>query len=94
VHHTSRTSTHRKAKKSYTLSVESVEFLERLRKKRRAGSASAVLEQILQAARREESEATLGRAVSDFYDSLSREETREQSEWGEFSWREFSHEDA
>jgi len=40
--------THRKpvlkAKKSYTLSPESVDFLEALRKKRRARSISSVLE--------------------------------------------------
>jgi hypothetical protein len=83
----------RKAKKSYTLSPESVAFLEAVRKKRRAGSISAVLEEILQAVRRENERASVARAVADYYGSLSTEEVEEQAEWGEFALREFPHED-
>ena len=49
--------TDRKAKKSYTLSPESVAFLETLRKRRRAASISSVLEEILQAVRRQQERA-------------------------------------
>ena len=72
----------RKAKKSYTLSPESVDFLETLRKKRRARSISFVLEEILQAARREAEMAKINQSVSDYYDSLSDEEMEELSRMG------------
>jgi len=74
----------RKAKKSYTLSTESVDFLEAQRKKRRARSISFVLEEILQAARREAELAKINQSVTDYYDSLSDEEMEELAEWGRF----------
>jgi hypothetical protein len=88
---TSRTTSKadRKAKKSYTLSPESVAFLETLRKKRRAASVSAILEEILKGVRREQEWASVDRAVADYYGSLSGEEAAEQAEWGEFALREF-----
>jgi len=79
----------RKAKKSYTLSPESVEFLEATRKERRAASTSSVLEEILQRVRRENEQAAIERAVADYYTSLSNKEAAEQTEWGDFAEREF-----
>ena len=81
--------TSRKAKKSYTLSVESVEFLDAMRKRRRAPSVSSVLEEILQGVRRQQGLAVLDRAVADYYSALSPEDTEEQKKWGEFALREF-----
>lgn len=78
-----------KAKKSYTLSGESVAFLEAVRKKRRATSASAILEGILQAARRAHERADLERAVSDYYSSRSDTDALEDAAWGEFAESEF-----
>ena len=78
-----------KAKKSYTLSQDSVEFLESLCKKRKAPSVSSVLEAILQTARRAQGRATLEGAISDYYDSLSHEEAEELAQWGEFALAEF-----
>jgi len=75
------------AKKSYTLSPESVDFLEAPRKKRRARSISFVLEEILQAARREAELAKINQSVTDYYASLSDEEAEELSEWGKFGLR-------
>ena len=82
----------RKAKKSYTLSPESVAFLEALRKQQRAASISAILEEILQTVRRDHDLAAVDRAVADYYGSLSTEEMTEQAEWGELGLREFPHE--
>jgi hypothetical protein len=79
----------RKAKKSYTLSPESVAFLEALRKRRRAASISAVLEEILQAVRRQQERASIEKSVSAYYSSLSDQEVQEQAEWGEFAFSEF-----
>jgi hypothetical protein len=75
----------RKSKKSYTLSSESVQFLEAVRKRRRTHSTSAVLEEILQTVRRSVQKRAVERAVADFYDSLSDEETKEQGIWSEFA---------
>jgi len=87
----SRTSArgNRKAKKSYTLSAKSVEFLETLRKKRHAPSVSSILEEIVQEARRARGKAAFDKAVSDYYSSLSREEVEEQTGWGELALHEF-----
>jgi hypothetical protein len=79
----------RKAKKSYTLSPESVAFLEAMRKKQRAASVSAILEEILQEVRREHNRATVERAIADYYGSLSAQEVAEQAEWGELALNEF-----
>jgi hypothetical protein len=79
----------RKAKKSYTLSRESVTFLEAMRKKRRARSVSSVLEEILQALRRQQERSTIEQAVARYYTSLSATEATEQAQWGELALHEF-----
>ena len=86
---TTSLSTARKAKKSYTLSAESVAFLDAMRKRRRAPSVSAVLEEILQVARREQRKSALDRAVSDYYTSLSEAESDDQKNWGDFALSQF-----
>ena len=91
---TTHRQTGRKAKKSYTLSPESVDFLDTLRKKRRARSISFVLQKILQAARREAELETINRSVTAYYDSLSDEEAEELSQWGKFPLSQFPKESA
>ena len=80
-----------KAKKSYTLSAESVAYLEGLRKQRRATSASSVLEDILQHVRQASRKMALEQAVTDYYSSLGDDELDEQAKWADFAWAEFSH---
>jgi hypothetical protein len=60
-----------------------------MRKKRSAESVSAILEEIIQAARREEQRAETDQATKAYYESLSDEEVAEQREWAEFAFREF-----
>ncbi len=79
----------RRLKKSYTLSPQSVKFLETVRRKRRAASTSAVLEEILESLRRQHERASLERAVADYYSSLTVEDLAEQSEWADFALLEF-----
>ena len=83
----------REAKTSYTLSPESVAFLEAVRQKRRPRSISAILEEILQAVRHEHERPSVERAVADYYGSLSTEDATDQAEWGEFAFREFPYEE-
>jgi hypothetical protein len=87
--HTKHTKDVPKEKKTFTLSPELVAFLEARRDKLRASSVSAVLEAILQAARREEERVTLENAVAGYYDSLSAEEIDERKKWGEFALGQF-----
>ena len=77
----------RKAKKSFTLSVSSVAFLENLRKARRVSSASGVLEEIIQGLLRQQELARLEQAVDGYYSSLSDAELAEQASWGDFALR-------
>jgi hypothetical protein len=92
----SRTAIHpnRKTKKSYTLSPESVAFLETMRKKRQMESISAVLEEILQAVRRSQELASVERAVSAYYSSLDDKELQEHTLWGDFAMAESSDEES
>ena len=79
----------RKTKKSYTLSPETVQFLEMMRKKRHAESVSAILEGILQDVRREHERASIERAVAGYYSSLTDDEVADQAEWGEVALLQF-----
>jgi hypothetical protein len=88
--HTARNRKVRKAKKTYSLSPESVEFLEKLRQRPHAPSVSFILAEILQAVRREQGKAALERAVADYYSSFSAQDAADEAEWGEFAQREFS----
>jgi hypothetical protein len=86
-------STNRKAKKSFTLSPETIEFLENVRSKRRAESVSAILEEILQDVRRQHERASVERAVASYYSSLSGGELDEQARWGDFALSQVTGED-
>jgi hypothetical protein len=66
----------RKAKKSFTLSVESVEFLDA----------------ILRGARIAQEKAAIHKTISDYSSSLSTQETKEQTLWGDLAQREFPNE--
>lgn len=79
----------RKAKKSYTLSPETVSFLESMRVQRHAESVSSVLEEIVEEFRREHERAAIESATADYYSSLSEKELIEQSAWGDLSLLEF-----
>ena len=78
-----------KTRKTYTLSSESVEFLETLRQKHRAPSISVILEEILQTARKAQEKKAVEKSISDYYDSLSAEEVEERARWGEFALANF-----
>jgi len=79
--------TEAKAKKSYTLSKDSVAFLESLRKKHGARSVSSVLDDLVQEARREEQKREYEAQVTAYYDSLTDEEREEERGWAELGMR-------
>ena len=79
----------RKTKKSYTLSPESIEFLEALSKAQRASSVSAVLDEMIRNVRRAQEREALNRAVAGYYSGLSAEDAKEEAQWGAFALAEF-----
>ena len=80
----------RKSKRSFTLSPNSVDLLDEIRKERRAASVSAVLEEILQRVRLQRERKRLDAAVTSYYDSLSGADRAEDAAWGDFVLREMA----
>jgi|GEM_PF-1427836 hypothetical protein len=78
-----------KATKRFTLSPESVNFLEAEKLKRGQESASSVLEEIIHECRRKEDTTNIDAAISAYYDSLSDQEREESKHWGEFAESQF-----
>lgn len=79
----------RKAKKTFTLSRESVAFLETEKQKRGRESTSVVLEELIQECREKGSTKKIDAAISSYYDSLTDEEREENNRWGEFAENQF-----
>ena len=74
-----------KQRRTFTLSPASLAYLEQETHQRRAGSQSAVLDELLQEKKRERERAALEAAVGDYYDGLSDAEAGENRIWGEFA---------
>jgi len=72
----------RKERRSFTLSRESVEYLELEQKRRRAPSASSVLDEILRERQQEYERQKLEASMVSYYDSLTDEEMAEDRAWG------------
>jgi len=74
-----------KERRSFTLSQESVTFLEVEKRHRRATSLSAVLDEILRSKRQESEREKLNAAVAAYYDSCPEAQLAEDEKWGEFA---------
>jgi len=74
---------HIKRRRTFTLSPESLAFLEREAQRRSADSQSAVLDDLLREKERERKMATLEANISAHYDGLSDAELEEDKIWGE-----------
>lgn len=85
--------TNRRTKRSFTISPEAAAFLEMLCRRQQAASVSAVLEELLQQARRDEARSSIDKAVSDYYSSLTDDEVKEDALWGEFALTQFPSEE-
>ncbi len=77
-------------KKSFTLSAESIAFIDSLRRERGGSSCSAVREQILESVRLTHERALIAREFANYYSALSANEATEQTGWGEFALRELT----
>ena len=83
----------RKTRKSYTLSPESVAFLEKVSRARRAASVSSVLDELIESLRRAQEREALEQAVTGYYSALSDGESTDQALWGDFALDEFPREE-
>lgn len=85
----SRANTARKEKRTFSLSRESLQFLETVRKKRKGTSASAVLDDLLAEQRRTYENKRISASIASYYDSLTEEDVAEDVVWGRFAENEF-----
>jgi hypothetical protein len=74
-----------KRRRTFTLSPESLAYLEQQARRRKLGSQSAFLDELLLEKTREQRRAALEANVAAYYDSLTEEEVEEQRAWGEFA---------
>lgn len=78
-----------KAKRTFSLSRQTVAFLEAERKASHRASLSAVLEEIVRRHQEEKEMERISVAFTRYYDSLTPEEAAEDRAWGEFATSQF-----
>lgn len=84
-----RSSIARKAKKTFSLSRESVRYLESLRRERRSRSVSSILEEIIREQQKARGMQEISSSITSYYDSLSDEQVAEDRAWGQFAESQF-----
>jgi hypothetical protein len=84
-----KSSTVRKEKKTFSLSRQSLRFLEALRKERRSRSVSSVLEEIIRQQRQVKEMNSISASVSSYYDSLTDQQMEQDRAWGKFAETQF-----
>lgn len=89
----SESSNARKARKTFSLSRETVKYLELLRKERKKDSMSSVVEDIIRQQQQTKELERISASVTRYYDSLTPDEIAEDRAWGEFAATQFPRED-
>jgi hypothetical protein len=74
-----------KQRRTFTLSPESLAYLDEQARQRKLGSQSAFLDELLLEKTAEQRRAALEANVTAYYDSLSDEEVEENRAWGELA---------
>ena len=82
---TLRAANRRKQRKTFSLSTDTVEFLQAFQKDRGEPSLTAALEEILRDRRRQARMSALSHSVSAYYDSLTLQERSDERAWAEFA---------
>jgi hypothetical protein len=72
----------RKARVSFTLSQDSLEFIHRFKALDNSASVSAAVDKLIEGFRRAHELEALNANITAYYDSLSPAEIREESAWG------------
>ena len=79
----------RKEKKTFSLSRESILYLESVRKQKKRESISSVLEELIRQEQQAREMERISASVTRYYDSLTAEEREENRAWGEFAETQF-----
>jgi hypothetical protein len=79
----------RKEKKTFSLSRESILYLESVRKQRKRNSISSVLEELIRQEQSAREMERISASVTSYYDSITDEEREENRAWGQFSETQF-----
>src|SRR5271163_2508218 len=80
-----KASSEAKQRRTFTLSPESLSYLEQEARRRSIDSQSAVLDELLREKKREQQLAAIDKQITAYYDSLTDEQVEEQRTWGEFA---------
>ena len=88
-----KSSTTHKEKKTFSLSRQSVMYLEALRKERRSRSISSVLEEIIRQQQQAKEMKSISAAVTSYYDSRTDHQMEEDRAWGQFAETQFPREE-
>jgi hypothetical protein len=84
-----RTHSARKEKKTFSLSRESVRYLQSVQKRKKSDSISAVLEDLIQQQRQAQEMQRISASITSYYDSLSDEQVADDRAWGQFAETQF-----
>ena len=79
------TTSETKQRRTFTLSPESIAYLEQEARRRRTNSHSAVLDELLREKKKEEQLGVVENQFTAYYDSLDDKEVEEQRTWGEYA---------
>jgi hypothetical protein len=74
-----------KQRRTFTLSPESLAYLEQQARERKLGSQSAVLDELLLEKTADQRKAAVEANITAYYDNLSDEEMEEQRAWGKLA---------
>lgn len=83
----------RKEKKTFSLSRQSLIFLEALRKERRSRSISSILEDLIRQQQQAKEVERISASFTQYYDSLTAEDIAEDRACGDFAATQFPSED-
>ena len=79
----------RKEKRTFSLSPESLRYLESVRKQRKTASVSSVLDELIREQQRAAKMQRISASITSYYDSLTNQEVAEDRAWGEFAESQF-----
>ena len=78
-----------KQKKTYSLSRESIRFVEAIQKERKIDSASAALDELLRERKQAREMEQTSAAITKYYDSLTERDMEEDRAWGKAAESQF-----
>src|SRR5690242_2973427 len=84
-----RTRASRKEKRTFSLSTSSLQYLEAVRKQRKSGSVSSVLDDLIREQQRAAEMRRISASITSYYDSLTDEEVADDRAWGAFAESQF-----